>query len=308
MEEGPLLVTGAAGCIGAWIVARLRQAGREVVALDLSDDRRRLCLAMDEDAARALPWEEVDITDTTALGDVVMRLRPRVIIHLAALQIPFCAADPVAGATVNVAGHVALFEAARNAGVRHVVYASSVASLPAAERPGPNTLYGVYKRANEGVAAIYWEDWQVASIGVRPHTVYGPGRDQGMTSSPTKAMLAAARGQPYCIAYDTTMMMQHVHEVADAFIACADATVSGHHVCNLGGVKASTPEIAAIINRSVPGARITVADNRIDLPVDQDDRALRALVGDWPAVSLEDGIHHTISAFRDLASRGLVAP
>ena len=308
MEGGPLLVTGAAGCIGAWIVARLSQAGREVVALDLADDRRRLSLAMDDDAARALPWEAVDITDTTALGDVVARLRPRVIIHLAALQIPFCAADPVAGANVNVAGHVALFEAARNAGVRHVVYASSVASLPAAGRQGPNTLYGVYKRANEGVAAIYWQDWRVSSIGIRPHTVYGPGRDQGMTSSPTKAMLAAARGQPYCIAYDTTMMMQHVHEVADAFIACADATVSGHHVCNLSGVKASTPEIAAIINRSVPGARITVADTRIDLPLDQDDSALRALVGDWPAVSLEDGIHHTISTFRDLASRGLVTP
>lgn len=158
------------------------------------------------------------------------------------------------------------------------------------------------------MAAIYWQDHEVASIGVRPHTVYGPGRDQGMTSSPTKAMLAAARGQPYRIEYDTTMMMQHVHEVADAFIACADATVSGHHVCNLGGEKASTPEIAAIINRIAPGAGISVADTWIDLPVDQDDGALRALVGDWPAVSLENGIHHTVSAFRDLASRGLIAP
>ncbi len=308
MAEGPLLVSGAAGCIGAWIVSRLSQAGREVVALDRSDDRRRLRLAMDEEAARAVPWLNVDISDATALDDAVMRLRPAVIIHLAALQIPFCAADPVAGATVNVAGHAALFEAARKAGVRHVVYASSVASLPAAGRQGPNTLYGVYKRANEGVAAIYWQDWQVASIGVRPHTVYGPGRDQGMTSSPTKAMLAAASGQPYQIAYDTTMMMQHVHEVADAFITCADATVSGHHVCNLGGVKATTRDMAAIINRIVPGARISVADTRIDLPVDQDDRALRALVGDWPAVSLENGIHHTICAFRDLAGRGLATP
>ena len=302
MASGPLLVTGAAGCIGAWIVARLSQAGREVVALDRSDDRRRLCLAMDEGATRALPWESVDISDAAALCDVVMRLRPQAIIHLAALQIPFCVADPVAGATVNVAGHVAVFEAARKAGVGHVVYASSVASLPAAGRRGPNTLYGVYKRANEGVAAIYWQDWQVASIGVRPHTVYGPGRDQGMTSSPTKAMLAAARGQPYRIPYDTTMMMQHVHEVADAFIACADANVSGHHVCDLGGVKATTREMAAIINRIVPGARITVDDTRIDLPIDQDDSALRALVGDWPAVSLENGIHRTIAAFRELVT------
>ncbi len=93
MASGPLLVTGAAGCIGAWIVARLSQVGREVVALDRSDDRRRLCLAMDEGAARALPWESVDISDAAALCDVVMRLRPQAIIHLAALQIPFCVAN-----------------------------------------------------------------------------------------------------------------------------------------------------------------------------------------------------------------------
>ncbi len=60
--------------------------------------------------------------------------------------------------------------------------------------------------------------------------------------------------------------------------------------------------MAAIINRIVPGARITVDDTRIDLPIDQDDSALRALVGDWPAVSLENGIHRTIAAFRELVT------
>ena len=61
----------------------------------------------------------------------------------------------------------------------------------------------------------------------------------------------------------------------------------------------TSEEVAAIINRLVPGARI-------NLPMDQDDGALRALVGDWPAVPLENGIRHTISAFRDLVNRGLV--
>ena len=61
----------------------------------------------------------------------------------------------------------------------------------------PGTLYGVYKRANEGTAHVYWADHGVASVGLRPHTVFGPGRDQGLTSAPTTAMLAAACGRPY---------------------------------------------------------------------------------------------------------------
>ena len=254
------------------------------------------------------PWETADITREGTLADAVRRHRARAIIHLAALLIPFCAADPVAGATVNVVGHAHVLEAARQAGIRNVVYASSVASLPAPDRQGPNTLYGVYKLANEGVAGIYWQDWQVSSIGVRPHTVYGPGRDQGLTSAPTRAMLAAVLGQPFCIDYDTTMMMQHVHEVADAFIACADAKIEGAHVFNLGGVKASTREIADMINRVVPEARIEIGAAPLALPVDQDDTALRGLVGGWPAVGLEDGIERTVSAFRGLVARGLVGP
>ena len=48
-------VTGAAGCIGAWVVARLAGASRPVVALDRADDRRRLLLAMDESTVLAIP-------------------------------------------------------------------------------------------------------------------------------------------------------------------------------------------------------------------------------------------------------------
>ena len=304
--NGPVLVTGAAGCIGAWVLARLVGAGRPVVALDRDDDRRRLLLAMDGNAASAIPWETADITREGAVADVVRRHGIGAIVHLAALQIPFCAADPAAGAAVNVVGHAHVLEAARQAGIRNVVYASSVASLAAAGREGPNTLYGVYKLANEGVAGIYEQDWQVPSIGVRPHTVYGPGRDQGLTSAPTRAMLAAALGRPFRFDYDATMMMQHVHEVADALIACVDADVEGAHVLDLGGVKASTGQIAAIIGRIVPDARIEVAATPLAMPVDQDDTDLRRLVGDWPAVGLEDGIERTIGAFRDLAARGLV--
>jgi nucleoside-diphosphate-sugar epimerase len=66
-----------------------------------------------------------------------------------------------------------------------LVYASSIAALGDADHP--STLYGIFKWANEGTAERYFEDYGVSSIGLRPHTVYGPGRDQGLTSAPTVA-------------------------------------------------------------------------------------------------------------------------
>ena len=60
----------------------------------------------------------------------------------------------------------------------------------------PGNHYGVYKMANEGTAQVYWADNGVPSVGLRPMTVYGAGRDQGMTSSPTAAIAAAVLGHP----------------------------------------------------------------------------------------------------------------
>ena len=80
-DDGPILVTGAAGCIGAWVVARLAGAGRPVVALDRADDRRRLLLAMDENAVSSIPWETADITREGTLADAVRRHRARAIIR-----------------------------------------------------------------------------------------------------------------------------------------------------------------------------------------------------------------------------------
>ena len=109
--------------------------------------------------------------------------------------------------SVNVVGHAHVLEAARQVGIA-ATWSMPVRSHRCRRRTGrvPIRSIGVYKLANEGVAGIYWQDWQVSSIGVRPSiTVYGPGRDQGLTSAPTRAMLAAALGQTFRIEYDTTM-------------------------------------------------------------------------------------------------------
>ena len=68
---GPVLVTGAGGCIGSWTLAILSRSGIPCVAFDLSDDRRRPCLLMDPTSAAELTWEIGDIADGDALKVLV---------------------------------------------------------------------------------------------------------------------------------------------------------------------------------------------------------------------------------------------
>jgi nucleoside-diphosphate-sugar epimerase len=305
-----VLVTGAAGCIGAWVVAGLVRRGTPAAVFDRSDDRRRLRLVLEEERAAAVPWITGDVTDTAAVDRAVAESGAGAIIHLAALQVPFCKADPVAGAQVNVVGHVNVFEAARRHDIERLVYASSISALPGAGSDTPPNLYGVYKLADEGVARIYAQDWGVPSIGLRPHTVYGPGRDQGLTSAPTKAMLAAAAGRPYVIPFRGALNFQYAGEVAEIFIRCAEAkTAPGRsEVFDLQGTPANVEDVAHHIRRVVPLAQIEVSGTALPFPADFDDRPLRTRIGEWPTTALAAGVERTITAFRDLLARGLVQP
>jgi nucleoside-diphosphate-sugar epimerase len=303
------LVTGAAGCIGAWVVANLVRKGAAVTAFDLSEDRRRLRLILEKEQADGVAWIKGDLADTAVVERAVGGSGADAIIHLAALQVPFCKADPALGARVNVVGHVNVMEAARKHGVKHLVYASSVAALSAENADSPHTLYGVYKAADEGIARVYALDWGVRSIGLRPHTVYGPGRDQGLTSAPTKAMLAAAAGRPFTIPFTGAMNFQFVGEVADIFIRAADADIAADQspVFDLMGAKAEVADIVAELRRVEPAAKIVCEGSSLPFPVEFDDRPLRGVVGDWTTVPLRDGITQSVATFRQLLSRGLVS-
>src|SRR5215468_8741944 len=305
----PLLVTGAAGCIRAWFVAGLVQRGQKPVVFDLSEDRRRRCRKWPDEQANTVTWLKGDLTDTAAVERAVGDSGAAAIIHLAALQVPFCKADPVLGARVNVVGHVNVFEAARKRGVKRLVYASSIAALPVEGGAYQANLYGVYKAADEGIARIYAQDWGVASIGLRPHTVYGPGRDQGLTSAPTKAMLAAAAGKPFTVPFRGTLNFQYAGEVAEIFIRCAEAEVapSRSDVYDLLGTKATVEAVVDRIRQVVPTARISIDGAGLPFPADFDDRPLRALIGNWPATPLDHGVERSISTFHDLLKRGLVS-
>jgi len=317
---GHTLVTGALGCIGSWVVRNLVRQGSHVTAYDLDDNPHRMKLIMAPDELARVTFARGDITDFDALLALVHSSGVTSIIHLAALQVPACKANPSLGARVNVVGTVNVFEIARRLGLDRVVYASSVATYGGREayaqsliQPDdplmPKTLYGVYKQANEATARVYREDWGVSSIGLRPYVLYGPGRDQGMTSTPTKAMLAAAAGLPYRITYGGRSGMQYTDDVARLFIAVASVPFEGAEVYNIRGSVVDMAEVVEAIEATEPRARGTITYDATPLPFPdgQDDSRLAALLGTIPYTPLNEGVATTIATFKQALRSGLLS-
>ncbi|HET8605444.1 MAG TPA: NAD(P)-dependent oxidoreductase [Gaiellaceae bacterium] len=305
--EPRFLVTGAHGCVGAWVVHELAAEGRYVVTFDLSTEPRRLRLLLGE-AAADVPHVVGDITDLAALEHAIDEHGVTHVIHLAALQVPLVRADPPLGARVNVLGTVNVFEAAARRELAPVVYASSIAAYDADGTfdRHPSTLYGVFKRANEATAEVYLAETGIASVGLRPHTVYGVGRDQGVTSAPTAAMLAAAAGTAYAIPYGGAAQLQLARDVARAFLAASLAGAGGAAVHNLPGRAVSIAEVVEAIAAAAPGAEIAHGDTVLPFPAETDARSFAELVPDFAETPLVEGVRETVARFRELLERGML--
>jgi nucleoside-diphosphate-sugar epimerase len=306
--DGPVLVTGAGGCIGSWVLAILTKAGVPAVAFDLSDNRRRPRLLMTDEELAGIPWRTGDIADTEAVANALAQHDARAIIHLAALQVPFCKADPVAGAKANVVGTVNVLEVARHHGVKRVAYASSIAAhsfLPGT--PWLATLYGAYKLCDEMIAHTYAADWGVPSIGLRPGVVYGIARDQGLTSKTTVAILAAASGRPYTVPFSGAVSALHAGEIASAFIKAVSKERDGAEVFDINGRATSVEEWLGIIRRLAPEAQLQVAGAALPFPAELSDERVQRYLGDYGPVPLAEGIEETYQDFRRLLAAGALS-
>ncbi|MBL8865774.1 MAG: NAD(P)-dependent oxidoreductase [Planctomycetia bacterium] len=315
-----VLITGGYGFIGAWIARNLLAKGAEVVVFDLKEDPRRLRLILPESEVKKVRFRAGDVTDLPAVTQAITDERITHIIHLAGLQVPTCRADPMLGAKVNVLGTLALFEAIRATGnqVKRLVYASSAAvfggpdKYPANTSLGddvplvPSTHYGVFKCCNEGNARIYFQDNGVSSVGLRPWTVYGVGRDLGMTSEPTKAIKAVVLGRPYSISFGGMTDFQYVDDVAKTFVNSLERPYSGAKSYNLRGQVVPMKDFHAALVRVLPEAAklVTFGTTQIAIAYDLSDDGLQKDLGPMPKTSLDDGIRETVAIFRQLLAEG----
>jgi len=313
------LVTGAFGCIGAWVCKRLLEAGERPIALDVGDDPWRLRMIVGPHRLRDLVMVQGDITDRDGVSRVVGEHQAERIIHLAAWQVPLCRQDPSRGALVNVVGTANVFEAAKahRDRVSRVTYFSSagVFGPPHLYGPGPvtddspprpATHYGVYKVANEETARIYWEEHKIPSTAFRPLTVYGPGRDFGLTADPTLAMKAAVLGRPFQIRWGGATDFIFADDVALACVAASTATLDGARVYNLHGESATVAHLARSIEEAWPSAKgtITHLDQPIPFPSELADAGYQRDLGPAPRTGITDGIRRTLDEFAALHKAG----
>jgi UDP-glucuronate 4-epimerase len=313
MPEARFLVTGVLGCLGAWTAKTLVEEGAEVVGFDLGRDPRRLRELMSPDQLDRITLVQGDVASKVELGRALDEHGITNVVHLAALQIPFCRDDPAGGALVNVVGTVNVFEAVKSRRERiagPLVYASSAALYGSVdigradidERADghPSTHYGVYKQANEGNARIYWQDERVPSIGLRPYNVYGPARDQGVTAEPTHAMKAAAHADGYHIPYGGRLVFNYTADVARAFVACSTSAFAGAAVFNVPGTVAHMREVVAAIEAAAPevAGRITFEDTALPLPEELATGGLDETIGPHRVTPLADAVAATVEHFR----------
>src|SRR5437660_3464904 len=174
----------------------------------------------------------------------------------------------------------------------------------------PGTHYGVFKQCNEGNARVYFASDGISSVGLRPWAVYGVGRDQGVTSGPTKAIKATVVRRPYTIRFTGGLDLQYVDDTAKIALRCAESVLPGARVYTLRGCVVHMEEFIAELERisrpalglhgESPRGESRSRDRMIraegkPLPIayDLDDSAVVRDLGEAPRTSLECGIRET---------------
>lgn len=234
--KSSILVTGAAGFIGYHVSEQLLAAGVQVVGLDNLNDYYAVSLKRARlqrlTQRPGFTFFEQDIAQRAELDSVFERVRPRVVVNLAAqVGVRYSVVNPGAYVQSNLVGFGNVLEACRNFGVQHLLYASSSSVYGANTRipfsvehnvDHPVSLYAATKKANELMAHTYSHLFALPTTGLRFFTVYGPwGRPDMAVYGFTRAI---EEGRPIDVYNHGAMRRDftYVQDIAEAICRLVD--------------------------------------------------------------------------------------
>jgi nucleoside-diphosphate-sugar epimerase len=306
------LITGIAGFVGSHLASTLLDLGHDVRGIDdLSSGR----LANLDGIESQIDFRQASVLDTEAVQNACRGV-DFVLHHAAIASVPRSVAVPPETNDVNVTGTLIVLLAARDQGVRRVVYASSSACygdfpvLPKTEDVpiGPLSPYGVSKAAGELYARAFHATYGLETVSLRYFNIFGPRQD---ASSPYSGVLARfitslLAGKPPVIFGDgeQTRDLVYVSDVVRANLLACDAPPSqtAGQYFNIGsGHGVSVNRLFAMVrditNPSIEPLRAEARPGDIRHSVADNSRAREAL-GYVPAVSVQRGIEITVDWYR----------
>jgi UDP-glucose 4-epimerase len=313
MATARYLVTGGAGFIGSHIAAALLARGDSVRIFDNFATGREANLAPLAEYVERVELVRGDLRDLDAVREAVAGVE--VIFHEGALaSVPRSIANPIASLESNVNGTQHVLLAAREAGVRRIVYASSSSVygdtpvLPKHEGMPTNPMspYAIQKLAGEQLCLVYYRLFGLETVALRYFNVFGPRQDPKSEYAAViprflTALLAGRRPVVFGDG-EQTRDFTYIENVVRANLLAADAPEAPGHAMNIGyGVRVSLNEtlrlagdllgvpVEAEYQAPRPGdVRDSLAD--IDLA--------RRLLGYSPVVDFRDGLARTLDALR----------
>ncbi|MBI4458674.1 MAG: SDR family oxidoreductase [Acidobacteria bacterium] len=304
------LVTGGAGFIGSALVRELLQRGEQVRVVDnfLTGHRRNLA-----EVSSQIEFREADIADLEALRPALAGV-DYVLHHAALPSVPRSVKDPITTDRNNVQGTLNVLLAARDAGVKRVVYAASSSaygdapSLPKVETMMPNPIspYGVTKFAGELYAKVFTQVYGLETVSLRYFNVFGPRQDPASPYSGVLSLFITAllRRQSPTIYGDGEQSRDFTFvsdTVAATLLACTAPMASGQVINVATGGRHTLNKTFALLQRIIGSSvkPLYSAPRPGDILHSQADITLaRRLLGYEPKFSFEEGLSRTVEWYR----------
>lgn len=313
-----VLIVGGCGFLGSYLARYILERGDEVVVQDVRTDDSPFTWVLTPEEQSRVTVLGGDTVDATYLNRIVREHRVDAIVAMSRYASPTADAEPYASARVNVMGAIAVFEAARLGLVDRVVWASSTQvfgrhtpyagefNVDRIVDTGPHRpwdLYSATKSLGEYLVGHYTERFGVDVRGVRPIGTFGPGRRGGHVGHVTRMIYHAAVGEPYvCRNGDQALPLAYVEDSSRGFEAALyhEGKALTGRTLTVGGYTTTHREMAEIVTRVIPDARITVepGDGGEPLTLPQDNTPFREATGFELRYSLEDGVRATVDFFR----------